>query len=184
MIRHGQTEWSATGRHTSTTDVPLTAAGEAAAAALAPALAAHEFALVLASPRTRARDTARLAGFPGAEVDPDLQEWNYGECEGLTSAEICAQGPELRDWTVWTGPLPGGETLAEVGARARRVMARADAAAGDVLLFGHGHQLRVLAAVALGLDPGVGAHFLLDPATVSVIGSEHGTRAIRVWNRS
>jgi broad specificity phosphatase PhoE len=183
MIRHGQTEWSATGRHTSTTEVPLTAAGESAADALAPALSRRAFALVLTSPRARARDTARRAGFPDAEVDPDLQEWNYGDFEGLTSNEIGGRGPELRDWTVWTGPLPGGETLPEVADRARRVIARADAAGGDVLLFGHGHQLRVLAAVALDLDPGAGARLMLDPATVSIIGSEHGARAIRVWNR-
>lgn len=182
LIRHGQTEWSASGRHTSRTDVPVTADGRDAAVALAPTLAAHEFALVLASPATRARDTARLAGFPDAVVDPDLREWDYGDVEGLTTAEIRSRGPEWSDWTVWTGPLPGGESLAEVGARAGRVLARVEAAAGDVLLFGHGHQLRILAAVALGLGPEVGARFLLDPAKVSIIGSEHELRALRVWN--
>jgi broad specificity phosphatase PhoE len=183
LIRHGQTEWSANGRHTSRTDVPLTAEGEAAAVALASTLAGHEFALVLASPAARTRDTARLAGFPDAEVDPDLAEWDYGEIEGLTTTEIRSRGPEWAHWTVWTGPLPGGETIAGVGARARRVWARVEAAPGDVLLFGHGHQLRILAAVALDLDPAAGARFLLDPAKVSIIGAEHDLRALRVWNR-
>jgi probable phosphoglycerate mutase len=184
LVRHGQTEWSASGRHTSRTDVALTAEGRDAAAALAPVLARHDFALVLTSPAARARDTARLAGFPDAEVDQDLREWDYGELEGLTSDEICARGPEWCEWTVWTGSLPGGETIEEVAARARRVVARADAAGGDVLLFAHGHLLRVLAGVMLDLDPHVGAHLALDPATVSIIGTEHGVRAIRVWNRA
>jgi len=184
LVRHGQTEWSADGRHTGRTDVELTAEGRAAATALGPVLARHDFALVLESPAVRARDTARLAGFPDAEPDADLWEWNYGELEGLTSDEIHARGPEWRDWTVWTGSPPGGETISEVAARARRVVARADGAGGDVLLFAHGHLLRVLAAVALDLDPHAGAHLMLDPATVSIIGTEHGVRAIHVWNRA
>jgi len=184
LVRHGETEWSASGRHTSRTDVALTEAGRAAALALAPVFAAHAFALVLVSPAARALDTARLAGFSAAEVDGDLAERDYGEIEGRTTAEIRARGPEWGEWTVWTGAVPGGETLAEVGARAGRVLARADAAAGDVLLFGHGHQLRILTAVALDLDPGVGARLVLDPATVSVVGPEHELRAIRVWNRN
>jgi broad specificity phosphatase PhoE len=184
LVRHGQTDWSASGRHTSRTDVALTDDGRAAAAALAPTLAAHDFALVLTSPAARARDTARLAGFPDAEVDQDLWEWDYGEIEGLTSDEIRARGPEWRDWTVWTGSVPRGEAIEAVAARARRVVARADAAGGDALLFAHGHLLRVLAAVALDLDPYVGAHLALDPATVSIIGTEHDVRAIRVWNRA
>jgi broad specificity phosphatase PhoE len=183
LVRHGQTEWSASLRHTSHTDVPLTAEGRAAAAALAPRLAAHEFALVLVSPASRALDTARLAGFGDAEVDADLVERDYGDVEGRTTAEIRARGPEWSDWTVWSGAVPGGETLAEVGSRAGRVLARADAAHGDVLLFGHGHQLRILAAVALGLDPDVGERLVLDPATVSILGPEHELRALRAWNR-
>jgi broad specificity phosphatase PhoE len=183
LVRHGETEWSASGRHTSRTDVPLTERGRAAAVALAPVLAGHDFALVLVSPATRARDTARLAGFAAAEPDGDLVERSYGDIEGRTTAEIRARGPEWSDWSVWTGAVPGGETLAEVGARAGRVLARADAAVGDVLLFGHGHQLRILTAVALDLDPAVGERLVLDPATVSVIGPEHDVRAIRVWNR-
>ena len=182
LVRHGPTEWSEQGRHTGRTDVPLTAAGEAAARDLAPRLAAPDFALVLSSPLLRARDTARLAGFPGAEVDPDLEEWDYGEMEGLTTAEIRKRGGDWTQWTVWTGALPGGETAEEVGARARRVLERAHRATGRVLIFGHGHQLRILTAVALGLGSGAGARFVLDPATVSIIGTEHELRALRVWN--
>jgi probable phosphoglycerate mutase len=163
--------------------VHLTPAGEAAARALAPVLAAHAFSLVLVSPATRARETARLAGFPDAEVDPDLAEWDYGDVEGLTTAEIRARGPEWSDWTVWRGPLPGGETVAQVGVRAARVWARAEAAVGDVLCFGHGHQLRILAATAVEIGPESGSRLLLDPANVSIIGTEHEVRALRVWNR-
>ncbi len=184
MVRHGPTEWSDTGRHTGRTDVPLTAKGRAAAVALAPVLGAHEFALVLTSPAARARDTARLAGYADAEPDPDLRELDYGELEGLTTAEIRARGSDWSGWTVWTGPWPGGETPAAAATRARRVLARADAAEGDVLCFGHAHQLRVLAAVALDLDPADGARLVLDPASVSIVGAEHDVRAIRLWNRT
>ena len=183
LVRHGQTEWSEAGRHTSRTDVALTEEGQAAARELATELGGHEFALVLVSPATRALDTARLSGFPAAELDPDLRELGYGEFEGLTTAEIRARGAEWSSWSVWTGAIPGGESLADAAARARRVIARADAAAGDVLLFGHGHELRILAAVALDLGPAAAARFMLSPATVSVIGSEHELRALRSWNR-
>ncbi len=183
LVRHGPTEWSEQGRHTGRTDIPLTAAGETAASAISPVLAAHRFALVLASPLSRARDTARLAGFPSPELDADLREWDYGETEGLTTKQVRERGGEWADWTVWTGSMPDGETAEEVGARAGRVLDRADGASGDVLLFGHGHQLRILTAVALGLGPRAGARFMLDPATVSIIGNEHEVRALRVWNR-
>jgi probable phosphoglycerate mutase len=182
LVRHGETEWSATLRHTSRTDVDLTEAGAAAAAALASRLADHAFALVCSSPATRSRETARLAGFPSPVVDEDLRELDYGEFEGMTTADIRSRGREWRDWTVWTGALPGGETLAAAAMRARRVLERADAAGGDVLLFGHGHQTRILAAVALGLDPACGARLILDPAHVSVIGHEREVRALRRWN--
>ncbi len=182
LVRHGETEWSACGRHTSRTDLPLTDAGRAAAPRLAPVLAAHEFALVLTSPLARARETAALAGFPDATVDDDLHEWDYGELEGLTSEQIRARGGAFADWTIWNGSVPGGETGEQVAARARCVLARADAAAGDVLCFGHGHALRVLTAVALGFAPAAGAHFALDPATVNVVGWEREARALRVWN--
>jgi probable phosphoglycerate mutase len=184
MVRHGETEWSAALRHTGTTDVALTDAGRAAAVALAPLLAGHPFARVLTSPAARARETARLAGFPDAVVDADLHEREYGEFEGLTTAEIRDRGPEWADWSVWTGALPGGETPDAVGVRAGRVLALADAADGDVLLFGHGHQLRILAAVAIDLDPRAGARFALDAARLSVIGWEREVRVVSLWNRA
>lgn len=182
IVRHGETEWSSAGRHTSYTDLPLTDAGHARAAALAPRLAAHSFALVLRSPRTRAAQTADAAGFAGAEVDDDVCEWDYGELEGLTTAEIRARGGVFTDWSIWRGPVPGGESIDAVAARARRVIARADAAAGDVLVFGHGHFLRVFVAVALGFDPVAGERFGLDAARVGVLGAEHEVRVLRLWN--
>jgi broad specificity phosphatase PhoE len=182
IIRHAETEWSATGRHTSTTDVPLTDAGLTAASALAPALARHRFALVLTSPRTRARATAAAAGFAHAAPDDDLSEWDYGALEGLTTTDIQRRGGEFADWSIWRGPVPGGETIADVAARARRVMTRVAAADGDVLCFGHGHALRVLVAVALQLDPRAGARFALDPARIGIVGSEHDEPALRQWN--
>jgi probable phosphoglycerate mutase len=182
LVRHGQTEWSASGRHTSVTDLPLLPAGEAAARRLAPLLTRHRFALVMTSPMKRARATAALAGFPGAMVDDDLCEWNYGDLEGMTSAQIHAQGGAFANWRIWTGPVPGGETAAQVEARACRLLARADAAEGDVLFFGHGHALRVFTAVALELDPRDGARFTLDTATINVVGTENGLRALSRWN--
>jgi len=182
IVRHAETEWSAAGRHTSFTDVPLTEAGRAAAAALAPELARHRFALVLTSPKVRARDTAAAAGFPDALADDDLCEWDYGELEGLTTAQIHGRGGAFDGWSIWRGPVPGGETIAQVSARAERVLERVAATDGDVLCFGHGHASRTLVAVALQLDPHVGARLALDPATISAVGSEHGERALRAWN--
>jgi probable phosphoglycerate mutase len=182
LVRHGQTEWSESGRHTSRSEVPLTDEGRAAARALGPSLARHEFALVLASPRARARETAAGAGFPDAEVEPNLAEWDYGQLEGLTITAIRERGPEWADWTIFTGPVPGGETLAQVAARAAAVLARAERAPGDVLCFTHGHMGRVLAAVALGVDPAFGAHLALAPAHVGVVGNEHEVRVLRRWN--
>src|SRR4051812_9148418 len=165
MVRHGPTEWSESGRHTGRTDIPLADAGRAAAAALAPLLAGREFALVLSSPASRALETARLAGFARCDVDPDLWEWDYGDFEGLTTAEIRQRGPEWADWTVWRGPIANGETLDQIARRAEQVITRVDAAGGDVLLFGHGHQLRVLTAVALELGAHAGSRLALDPAS-------------------
>jgi broad specificity phosphatase PhoE len=182
VVRHAETEWSATGRHTSFTDVPLTHAGRVAATALAPALAQHRFGLVLTSPRARARDTAAAAGFVDAPVDEDLREWDYGELEGLTTTEIRARGGVFDGWSIWRGPVPGGETIVEVAARARRVLERVAAASGDVLCFGHGHASRVLVAVALDFDPRAGVRLALDPATINVVGSERDERALRAWN--
>ncbi len=182
IVRHGETEWSENGRHTGTTDIPLTDAGRAAATALAPVLARHRFDLVLTSPMVRARDTARIAGFADARVDDDLREWDYGELEGITTPDIRARGGEFSDWTIWSGPVPGGETIAQVAARAARVLGQVSAVGGDVLCFGHGHASRVLVAVALGFDPRAGARFVLDPARISIVGSERDERALRAWN--
>jgi broad specificity phosphatase PhoE len=180
VIRHGETEWSASGRHTSSTDLPLTAEGERKAAAVGRLLAGKTFALVLASPSRRAIDTCRLAGC-SALITPDLREWGYGAYEGLTTAEIQAENP---GWTIWTGTPPGGESAEEVGARADRVIATAQAAEGDVALFGHGHMSRVLAARWLSMEPAGGRLFALSTGSVSVLGYERETRVLQVWNRT
>lgn len=180
LIRHGETEWSAAGRHTSSTDLALTAEGERKAAAVGRLLAGRTFVLVLASPLRRALETCRLAGY-SAEVTPDLREWGYGGYEGLTTAEIQVENP---GWTIWTGTPPGGELADEVGARADCVIARAVAADGDVALFGHGHMLRVLAARWLGLDPIGGRLLALSTGSVSVLGYERETRVVQMWNRT
>jgi len=181
LVRHGQTEWSESGQHTGVTDIPLTDTGRRQAAALCRVLDRQRFDLVLTSPMTRARETARLAGFADAEVDDSLREWGYGEYEGLTSAQIRETRP---GWTIWNGTPPGGETAEEVEARARQVLARVEAVAGRVLLFGHGHFSRVVAAVALGFHAADGARFALHPATVSVIGHEHDYRSLLRWNEA
>jgi len=179
LVRHGATEWSENGRHTGRTDVPLLARGADAARDLAVRLAAHDFALVLTSPLQRARETARLAGYPDARVDDDLHEWDYGAYEGLTSDEIRAQRP---GWTIWNGDPPGGETASQVEARVRGVIQRAAAARGDVLLFAHGHVLRALTAVYLGFEVRAGAQFALDTATINVLGHERQDQTLRHWN--
>jgi broad specificity phosphatase PhoE len=180
LIRHGETDWSAFGRHTSTTDLALTAEGERKARAVGCLLAGKPFALVLASPSRRAIDTCRLAGY-SAQITPDLREWGYGSYEGLTTEEIQSQNP---GWTIWTGTPPGGESAEEVGARADRVIARALAAEGDVALFGHGHMSRVLAARWLSMEPAGGRLFALATGSVSVLGYERETRVLQMWNRT
>ncbi len=180
LIRHGETAWSVSGQHTGRTEVPLTPEGVRQAEALGDRLAGKRFALVLTSPRARARETCRLAGLAGAaQVDDDLAEWDYGDLEGRTSAEIRG---EIPGWTIWSGPVPGGETAAQVGARADRVLARAREVAGNVALFAHGHLLRVATARWLGLPPAEGRLFALDTASVSVLGFEQELPAIRSWN--
>jgi probable phosphoglycerate mutase len=179
LVRHGETEWSASGRHTGTTDIPLTAKGEESARELEPRLAKQEFDLVLTSPLQRARRTAELAGFPHAEVDPDLVEWSYGDYEGITTDQIRESVP---GWTVWTHPSPGGETADEVSERLDRVVARCRAVAGNVLLVGHGHALRGLAARWLGLAVTEGRLLELDTGTVSVLGYERETAVVVHWN--
>lgn len=178
LVRHGETEWSAAGRHTSVTDVPLTAAGEATARDLAGRLG-RPFDLVLSSPRQRALVTARLAGHPDAEVTDDLVEWAYGDYEGLTSAQIRESVP---GWTVWTHPCPGGETPEQLTERLDRVVARAREVSGEVLLFSHGHSLRALAARWLGLPVAEGRLLRLDTATVSCLGWERETPVVLRWN--
>ncbi|NYJ00493.1 putative phosphoglycerate mutase [Nocardioides thalensis] len=179
LVRHGPTEWSRAGRHTSVTDLPLLADGEQDAVAAGKRLAEVDFAQVLTSPRARARRTAELAGFADAEVDEDLVEWAYGDYEGLTTPEIRASVP---GWTVWTHPSPGGETAAQVATRLDRVVARARAVDGRTLVFAHGHSLRVLAARWLGLAPSEGRLLRLDTATVSVLGFERETPVVLRWN--
>ncbi len=179
LVRHGETEWSKSGKHTSTTDLPLTGEGERIAASLKERLAGQEFDLVLSSPRQRARRTAELAGFPNAELDEDLVEWNYGDYEGITTAEIRKTVP---GWTVWAHPTPNGETPAQVSARLDRVNAKIAAVDGDVLVFGHSHALRALTARWLELDVTEGRHFVLNTATVSILGWERGSPAIHQWN--
>jgi probable phosphoglycerate mutase len=179
LVRHGETEWSKSGRHTSTTDLPLTAEGERIAAELKERLAGEQFDLVLTSPRQRARRTAELAGFGDAVMDDDLVEWNYGDYEGITTAEIRKKVP---GWTIWGHPVPNGESPKQVAARLDRVIQRIAAVDGDVLIFGHSHALRALTARWLELGVTEGRHFVLDTATLSVLGWERGSPAIHRWN--
>ncbi len=179
LVRHGETEWSRDGLHTSTTDLPLTPVGEDAARTLGPRLRESAFDLVLTSPRQRARRTAELAGFGDAEVDEDLVEWGYGDYEGVSTPEIRETVP---GWTVWTHPSPGGESAADVSDRLDRVVERARSAAGRTLVFAHGHSLRVLAARWLEQPAEEGRHLKLDTATVSVLGFERETPVLLRWN--
>jgi probable phosphoglycerate mutase len=179
VVRHGETAWSAGGRHTGRTDVELTPAGEASARTLVPALAAWRFAHVVTSPLARARVTAALAGFPDAEVDDDLAEWDYGDYEGITTPQIRETVP---GWTVWTHPVPGGEVAADVAARADRVLGRLEAVDGDVLVVAHGHLLRALAARWLEQPVGFGARLPLGTACLGVLGHERERRALERWN--
>jgi broad specificity phosphatase PhoE len=178
LVRHGETAWSTLGRHTSTTDLPLTDEGERVATSLAARLAGQEFDLVLTSPRLRARRTAALAGFPDAETSDDLAEWAYGDYEGLTTPQIREADP---GWTVWTHASPGGESPEQVAERLDRVIERVHGVE-RALVFGHGHALRVLTARWLGLAATAGAHFRLDTATISVLGWERETPVIQRWN--
>ena len=187
LARHGETAWSLSGQHTGLTDLPLTERGERNARALGERLRGLMFAKVFTSPLQRATRTCELAGFgPVAEVDRDLIEWNYGQYEGRRTAEILAERP---DWQLFRDGCPGGETPAQVGARADRVISRLWALAspavsmpGDVLLFSSGHFLRVLAARWLGLEPATGACFFLSTASLSALGYEHDRPVMRLWN--
>jgi broad specificity phosphatase PhoE len=187
LLRHGATEWSASGKHTGRTDVPLTSTGEHQAQLVAALIAGRTFALVLASPLRRAQETAKLAGLSHIETDANLVEWDYGGYEGLTTAQIRAMLP---GWSLWRDGVPAhsdglpGETAADVGVRADRVIARTlpVLGRGDVALVSHGHFLRVLAARWLSLPPTGGALFALDTASVSVLGFEHGEHVVRQWD--
>jgi broad specificity phosphatase PhoE len=180
LIRHGETEWSLSGKHTSRTDLPLTAEGERRAELLGPVFRQHPFALVLTSPMRRAVRTCELAGLLSrAECLGELREWDYGDYEGRTTADIHLTHPA---WNLFHDGAPHGETAEDVAARTRRVIDRILAARGDVAVFGHGHALRVLAAVWLELAPEDAERFALETGTVSVLGFERETRVIRMWN--
>jgi probable phosphoglycerate mutase len=180
LIRHGETEWSLSGQHTGSTDIPLTDHGEAAARLLAPVLADRDFSLVLCSPLQRARRTCELAGLGGqASIDPDLAEWNYGNYEGLTPAAIREQHP---GWLVFRDGCPAGESPAEVGERVDRVISRVRQHGGRVALFAHGHVFRVFVARWIELSPSHGAHFLLDTSTLTILSYYRGIPAVKCWN--
>lgn len=181
LVRHGETEWSLAGRHTGRTDIPLTAAGRHQAAALGRHLAGRAFALVLTSPLVRARETCRLAGYEAvAEATDELLEWDYGIYEGRTTPDLRKTEP---GWSIWTSPVPEGESVERVGERARHVIDRAALASGDVALFAHAHILRILAACWLELPPQGGRLLALGTASISVLGYERETRVISVWNQ-
>jgi broad specificity phosphatase PhoE len=180
LIRHGETEWSLNGRHTGTTDIPLTENGRNVARQWKPVASQQTFALVMTSPLQRARETCELTGLgQQAEVDNDLREWNYGEYEGLTIKQIQAQRPS---WLIFTDGCPGGESPDQIQARIDRVIKKVRAVEGEVALFAHGHFLRSFGARWLGLRAEEGRFFLLDPATVSVLSYYRGIPAVKRWN--
>ncbi len=182
LARHGNTAWTVSGQHTGLTDLPLTPAGERNARRLGERLKGMTFAKVFTSPLQRAARTCELAGFgSAAETDPDLVEWNYGQYEGLRSAEILRDRP---DWDLFRDGCPGGKSPAQIGERADRVVQRLRAVPGNVLLFSSGHFIRVLTARWLGLDPDTGRYFLLSPASLSALSYEHNLSnpVIRLWN--
>ncbi len=182
LVRHGQTEWSVSGQHTGTTDIPLTDEGRRQAEALGARLSGWTFGRVLTSPLARAADTCELAGFGArAEVTDDLREWDYGDYEGLRTADIRKDRP---GWWLWRDGVPGGETVEEVGRRADRIIDAARAAEGDVALFAHGHVLRVLASRWIGLPPDHGRLFALATASISVLGWEREAAVVERWNET
>ncbi len=182
LIRHGETEWSASGKHTSRSDLPLTARGQRSAKAVGQYLAGQEFSLVLTSPRQRAQDTCRIAGYSSyAIVDDNLAEWDYGHYEGRTTAAIRS---EEAGWSIWSAPVPGGESIERVAERAESIIHRAGGVGGRVALFSHAHFLRILAAVWIRLPARSGSLFALGTGSVSVLGFERESRVIQVWNRS
>ena len=180
LVRHGETEWTRTRQHTGRTDLPLTEEGRKQAQVVGEALGGRAFGLVLTSPLRRARETCELAGFGDvARPRDELAEWDYGEYEGRKTVDIRAERP---DWSLWRDGVPGGESPADVGRRADRALEEIRTAGVDTLVFGHGHQLRVLAARWLGLEPADGRLFVLGTATISVLGYERETAALLRWN--
>ncbi len=180
LVRHGETAWSITGQHSGRTDLPLTARGEREAELVKPLLAGVTFDTVLSSPLQRARRTCEIAGYAAvAAIDPDLQEWDYGDCTSFTEEQMRERFP---GWNIWDGPVPNGESIEDIAARARRVVAKLRAARGRVLIFAHGHFLRVLATQWLGLPPQAGRHFALETSAVCVLGEDAGFPALRRWN--
>jgi broad specificity phosphatase PhoE len=183
LIRHGETAWSAAWRHTGRTDIPLTEAGRLQAEALKQGLAGRSFPLVLASPLSRAAETCGIAGYGNmAHFKDDLMEWDYGQYEGRTTADI--RQNLLPGWTIWNGNPPGGETLAQVTRRAVNIVEMVKSAKSDVVIFGHGHMLRVLAACWLGLPPDAGRRLFLNTASVSILGYDRESEAIIRWNNT
>ncbi|MFL6438216.1 MAG: histidine phosphatase family protein [Terriglobales bacterium] len=179
-MRHGETEWSVAGAHTSRTDLPLLPSGIKQAQELAAKLRRRKFALVLVSPMQRARETCRIAGYGDvAEVTDDLKEWDYGIYEGRSTADIRKDNPA---WSLWRDGVVQGELVEHVGARVQRIIQRCSEVDGDVALFAHGHVLRILTAVWLGLPPKDGQFFMLSTGTISVLGFEHEYRVIKSWN--
>jgi broad specificity phosphatase PhoE len=182
LIRHGETEWSLSGAHTSKTDIPLTARGEERATKIRDYLAHRKFSLVLTSPMVRARETCRIAGYGDvSQTEENLREWDYGVYEGRTTTEIRKEQP---NWSIWDAPPPGGEPVEHVAARAQLVIDRAAESGGDVALFAHAHILRILAATWLGLPPRAGSLLTLGTGSVSTLGFERETKVISTWNRS
>lgn len=180
VVRHGDTEWSQNGRHTSRTDLPLLPSGVERARSLSPVLNEFDFARVLSSPLQRARSTAEAAGYGDrAQLTAELVEWDYGDYEGLTTPQIRERDP---DWNLWTDGCPGGESPADVSSRVDRVIADAVKSGGDVLMFAHGHILRSVAVRWVSFEIAAGERFALMPATISVLGHEHETRVIERWN--
>jgi broad specificity phosphatase PhoE len=180
LVRHGETEWSRTGKHTGRTDIPLTDAGRRQAESLRAGLASRSFAHVFASPLGRAIETCRLAGLgDAAELRDELLEWDYGEYEGISTPEIRESRP---GWWLWRDGCPGGESAADVGSRVDPLVENLRVLDGDAALFAHGHVLRVVTARWLGLGPEAGALFALDTGTLSVLGWERDVAVIRLWN--
>ncbi len=182
LIRHGETEWSLSGAHTSRTDIPLTARGEERAEKIRDYLHHRQFSLVLTSPMQRARETCRVAGYGDvAQVEDNLREWDYGIYEGRTTADIRKEQP---NWSIWDGPPPEGEPVEHVAERTQKVIDRAAQAGGQVALFAHAHILRILTATWLGLPPRAGSLFALGTGSVSTLGYERETKVVSTWNRS